>query len=385
MDNYDLPNLPLLSQSADSGERLLWMTDEENRWATFSRRSTTVSTLDQTELQQLSLAYEEQTSEQKTLADFDLSLDPAISDPLIVDAPEDPFAALAAYQSLTFEDEPQYPSISELCLFEGFTAESLLNVVVLAKTEENDCLELLSVQPEQLEQSEPSVQPEQPQDELDAKGLSIPESANPDTVSGKRSGKRSGRQCAPEPRNVVTGDAPESSIKKSQYRSKRLTKKRQKLDSTEIKIVPLPQVVVTKGRPVTKPARSASSKQNTAQNLNESLEKRVKRETEKWIAVSVGGKGRKMYLCSYPGCGLTTPSLSNIKAHIFTHIRISKHKCTYSGCVKRGYFRDSSALQRHILAQHTHEKPYHCTLCDKRYARLDTYKAHLSNIHKIAP
>ena len=380
MDNYDLPNLPLLSQSADSGERLLWMTDEENRRATFSRRSTTASTLDQTELQQLSLAYEEQTSEQKTLADFDLSLPQTIPDPLIVDAPEDPFAALAAHQSLTFEDEPRYPSTSELCLFEGFTAESLLNVVVLAKTEENDCLEL-SVQPEQMEQSEPSVQPEQPQDELNAKAISIPESANPDTVSGKRSGRR----CAPKPRNVVTGDVPESAIKKSQYRSKRLTKKRQKLDSTEIKIVPLSQGVVTRGRPVTKPARSASSKQDTAQNLNESLEKRVKRETEKWIAVSVGRKGRKKYLCSYPDCGLTTPSLGNIKAHIFTHIRISKHKCTYSGCVKRGYFRDSSALQRHILAQHTHEKPYHCTLCDKRYARLDTYKAHLSNIHKIAP
>ena len=380
MDNYDLSNLPLLGHCADSGEHHPWLTDQENRRATFARRSTSVSTLDQTELQQLSLAYEEQTSEQKTLADFDISLAPTIPDPLIVDVPEDPFAALAAYQSLTFEDEPRYPSTSELCLFEGFTAESLLNVVVLAKTEENDCLEL-SVQPEQLEQSEPSEQPEQPQDELDAKGISIPESANPDTVSGKRSGKR----CAPEPRNVVIGDVPESAIKKSQYRSKRLTKKRQKLDSTEIKIVPLPQRVVTRGRSVTKPARSASSKRDTAQNPNESLEKRVKRETEKWIVVSVGRKGRKKYLCSYPDCGLTTPLLGNIKAHIFTHIRISKHKCTYSGCVNRGYFRDSSALQRHMLAQHTHEKPHHCTLCDKRYARLDTYKAHLSNIHKIAP
>ena len=380
MDNYDLSNLPLLGHCADSGEHHPWLTDQENRRATFSRRSTTVNTLDQTELQQLSLAYEEQTSEQKTLADFDISLVPTNPDPLIVDVPEDPFAALAAYQSLTFEDEPRYPSTTELCLFEGFTAESLLNVVVLAKTDKNDCPEL-SVQPEQLEQSEPSVQPEQPQDKLDAKGISIPESANPDTVSGKRSGKR----CAPEPRNVVIGEVPESAIKKSQYGSKRLTKKRQKLDSTEIKIVPLPQGVVTIGRSVTKPARSASSKHDAAQNPNASLEKRVKRETEKWIAVSVGGKGRKKYLCSYPDCGLTTPSLGNIKAHIFTHIRISKHKCTYSGCVKRGYFRDSSALQRHIQAQHTHEKPYHCTLCDKRYARLDTYKAHLSNIHKIAP
>ena len=375
MDNYDLSNLPLLGHCADSGEHHPWLTDQENRRATFARRSTSVSTIDQTELQQLSLAYEEQTSKQKTLADFDISLASTNPDPLIVDVPEDPFAALAAYQSLTFEDEPRYTSTSELCLFEGFTAESLLDVVVLAKTDKNDCPEL-SVQPEQLEQSEPSMQPEQPQDELDAKGISIPESANPDTVSGKRSGKR----CAPEPENV-----PESAIKKSQYRSKKRTKKRQKLDSTEIKIVPLSQRVVTRGRSVTKPARSARSKKDTAQNPNASLEKRVKRETEKWIAVSVAGKGRKKYLCSYPDCGLTTPLLGNIKAHIFTHIRLSKHKCTYSGCVNRGYFRDSSALQRHILAQHTHEKPYHCTLCDKRYARLDTYKAHLSNIHEIAP
>ena len=42
MDNYDLSNLPLLGHCEDAGGRHPWLTDEENRQATFSRRSETL-------------------------------------------------------------------------------------------------------------------------------------------------------------------------------------------------------------------------------------------------------------------------------------------------------------------------------------------------------
>ena len=375
MDNYDLSNLPLSGQCAHSGENYPWLTDEENRLATFSRRSVTVSTSEQTELQRYPSTGDEQIPEQTVLADFGISFAPNVFEPLIVDDPEDPFAALAAYQSPTAEDDPRHPFDSELDFFEGFSAESLPDVV-LAEPEGNDFLEL-SVRSEHPQQLEPTEQPEQSQDGLYARGISIPESANPDTVSGKRR--------APQRRNVVIGDVPESAIKKSQYRSKRRTKKRQKLDSTEIKIVPLPQGVVSRGRSVTKPARSAISELDTDQNPNETLKERIKRKTEKWVVISKDKHGQNHYQCSYPDCGYATSTFTLLKRHIFCHIHISKYQCTYPACSANPYFRDSVQLQRHIQSQHKYEKLYHCTLCGKRFRRSDNCKRHMRNVHKMSP
>ena len=379
MDNYDLSNLPLLGYCADLGEHHPWLTDEENGRMTFSGRSVTVTTTEQAERQQLPSTSDEHRPEQRVVADFEMSLASNILEPLIVDDPEDPFAALAAYQSLTFEDDPRHSFGSKLGFFEGFSAESLPDVL-FAEPEGNDFLEL-SVRSEQLESAE---QPEQSQDELDAKGISIPESANPDTVSGKRR--------VPERTNVLTRGIPKSFIEypntiqfhKSLRRSKRLTKKRQKLDSTATEIVPLTQGVVTRSRFVTQHKRSASSEQATDQNPNESLKERIKKETEKWLVISKDGRGRKRYQCGYPDCGRAATTLGHLKIHIFAHIHISEHKCHYPECAKKCYFRDATALQKHVQSKHTHIKLYHCTLCDKRFGRLHSYVRHVRKIHKIA-
>ena len=386
MDSYDLSNLPLLCYGADFGEHHPWLTNEENRRMTFSGRSVTVTTTEQAERQQLPSTGDEDRPEQRVLADFEMSLAPNILEPLIVDDPEDPFAALAAYQSLTFEDDPRHSFDSELDFFEGFCAESLPDVV-LAEPEGNDFLEL-SVPSEHLLQLEPTEQPEQSQDELDAKGISIPESANPDTVSDKRSGKRR----APERRNMLTKGTPKSFIEypntiefhESLRRSKRLAKKRQKLNSTATEIVPLTQGVVTRSRFVTQHKRSASSEQATDQNPNEPLKERIKKETEKWLVISKDERGRKQYQCGYPDCGRAATTLGHLKIHIFAHIHISEHKCNYPECAKKCYFRDATALQKHVQSKHTHIKLYHCTLCDKRFGRLHSYVRHMRKIHKIA-
>ena len=311
MDNYDLSRLPLLSQSADSGDYDPWLTEEPNRRLTFSGRSVTASTSEQVERQHIPSSTAEQTSEQKTLADFDISLASNILDPLIVDEPENPFAALAAYQPLPFEDDSQHPSGSELGpgfgFLEGFTAEDLTDVVV-SEPKWNDVLE----------------PPEQSQVESDTRGIIIPESTIPDTFSDKRSGKRR----AFKPENVVMGDIPESAIKESQHGSKRPTKKRQKLDSTESEIVPLPQGVVTASQSAAMPEKSADSQKNTEQNLDESFKERVKKETAKWVVRLEPGVERR-YVCCYPNCNSTYKSIAHLKAHIFKHIGISIHKCTY--------------------------------------------------------
>ena len=218
MDNYDLSNLPLLSQSADSRDYDPWLTEEQNRRATFSRRSTVVSAPEQAKRQQLPWISDEQISEQKLLADFDISLSPNILDPLIADELKDPFAELAAYQPLSFDDDTGQPLESNLGLFGDINISDAL----LAEPEGNDVLE----------------QPEQSQGKSDAKGIVIAESATPDTVSGVRQGKRRLASEPVEPRKVIIIGMPEPSIEqsierhfqKSLRKSARLSKKSRSLE-----------------------------------------------------------------------------------------------------------------------------------------------------------
>ena len=293
---------------------------------------------------------------------------PNTLDPLIVAEPENPFAALAAYQTLPFEDDSQHPSGSELGppgfgFLEGFTAEDLTDVA-LTEPEWNDVLE----------------PPEKSEVESDTRGTIIPESTIPDTVSNKRSGKRR----AFKPENVVMGDIPESAIKESQRGSKSPTKKRQKLDSTESEIVPLPQGVVTTSQSAAMPEKSADSQKNTEQNLDESFKERVKKETAKWVMRLEPGVERR-YVCCYPNCNSTYKSIAHLKAHIFKHIGISIYKCTYPECSDHPYFRISAELKRHVQACHTDDAPYVCSLCNKRFRHWDNCKRHIRRTHKIAP
>ena len=376
MDNYDLSNLPLSGHCADSGQHHSWLTDEENRCAAISGRSATVRTSEQVQRQQPPSTGDEQISEQRALADFGISLAPNILEPLIGDDPEDPFATLSAYQSLTFEDDPRHPFDSELGFFEGFSAESLPDVV-LAEPEGNDFLEL-SVQPEQLE---PPMQPKQSQHEPDAKGISTPESANSDTVLGKRSDQRPRKRRAPEPRSSIE-ESIDLYFHKSSPQSDRLTIKRQKPDGTETEFLSLSRGIAARSQSAAVPEKSADSQKNTEQDPYESLEERVKKETAKWVRFEPGVERR--FVCSYPNCGSTHITLTQLNRHIFIHISISVYKCTHPECSNKPYFRDSLALHRHIQTHHTYEKPYHCTLCDRRFGRSDTHKRHMRNIHKMS-
>ena len=115
MDNYDLSNLLLLADCADTRERHPRLTDEQNRRETFAGRSATVGMSEQDERKQLPSTDDEQKPEQKVLVNFDISLASTTSATIAitVDELEDPFAALAAYaaraayhyQLLTFNDD----------------------------------------------------------------------------------------------------------------------------------------------------------------------------------------------------------------------------------------------------------------------------------------
>ena len=385
MDNYDLSNLPPSGHRVDTGEHHPWLTSEENRLAAFVRQTETFSTLDQAQPQQRSLTYEEQLSVQRVLADFDISLLPSTRDQANFYEPGEPFASLAAYRPLTLGENSRNQALSELGLgpgfLKGFTAEDLTDVV-LAEPEESDGLEPL-VQPEQRKQ------PEQSQGESE-KGIVVPESANPDTVPDERTRKRR----AFKPRNVVIRDRPtKSSSKKSTdphfqnvlRRSKRLTKKRRKPDSTKTEVLPLPQGMAFRRQSAAllMPEKSATSQGYIGRSPDQSLRKRVEKETEKLTIIRESEQER--FMCGYPGCGRTYKLACRLSGHIFSHIRISVYKCNYLLCAKAPYFRDTSTLRRHMRTFHANDRPYLCELCNKCCERFDIYKEHMRNVHGTAP
>ena len=370
MDNYDLSNLLLLADCADTRERHPRLTDEENRRATFSGRSATVSRSEQVQRQQLPSTGDKQIPEQKVLDNFDISLASTTSATIAitVDEPEDPFTALADYatvvschyQLLTFNDDTGQPLTSNLSLFGNVNTSS---EAVLAELEGNDVVELS----------------EQSQGESDTQDLIVFESTIPETVLDKRSGKRR----APEPRDVVIGDLPESVVKESSRRSDRLAGKRQKLDSTDTEFLPLLRGTATESQAAAMPEKLGNFREYIRRRApDESLRMRVQEETNRWI-IEREGLGKR-YMCGYPDCGWLFSECSNLRTHIFRHIQISIHRCTYPECSDTPYFRDSYTLKRHVQSCHTHEKRYHCEICKKRLGRLDSYKKHMRNIHKMS-
>ena len=274
MDNYDLSNLLLFGDTVDSGEYNPRLTAEQGKQATFSGLSATVSTPEQAELQQLPSSGGEQKSEQKRLAEFDLSLSPNIPDSLIADEPvvgesENPFAALAAYHPLRFDDDTGQPLDSNQSLF------GVLNTsgAVLAE-------------------------PEQSQGESDAAGFIIPESAISDTVSGKRR--------TSEPRSLIQESIGQHTHDCSSLRTDRLAVKRQKLDSKATELLAQPRKMVTRSESVAVPEKSAASRRyiERGRSVDKSLRDRVIKESDKWVARREGVEEDCM--CTYPGCGYTS-------------------------------------------------------------------------------
>ena len=421
MDNYDPSNLLLLADFADTRERHSGLTDEPNRRATFSGRSTTVSTTEQAEQQQLPSTGDEQIPKQRVLADFDISLASSIPAPLIVDEPvvdepEDPFAALAAYQPRTFDDDTQQPLESNL----GLSGNSNTSEAVLAEPDGNEVHE----------------PPEQPQGESGAQGIIIPESTTPDIVLHKCSGKRRGSEPSSlikesvdphvddflrrsgrltekrqkpdstetklslfplgmKTRSVVLvkstasqKNTEQSSLIKESVdphvddflrRSGRLTEKRRKPDSTETKLSLFPLGVKARALALVK---STASQKNTEQSPDQSLHDRVKKETEQWI-VRLEQDTERRFLCGYPNCGWTFKQISHLKVHIFRHIGISTYRCSYPECSDNRYFRHSTDFEMHLESCHKKEKPFHCTLCDKRFGWPNNYKKHMFKMHKL--
>ena len=92
------------------------------------------------------------------------------------------------------------------------------------------------------------------------------------------------------------------------------------------------------------------------------------------------------YQCGYPGCGKMFLSTGHLRSHIFQHTHVSDYRCTSPECGPDAYFSNSGELRRHISRVHLQKKrELICEICHRRLGSSKTMKAHVLKEHPDSP
>ena len=96
--------------------------------------------------------------------------------------------------------------------------------------------------------------------------------------------------------------------------------------------------------------------------------------------VILTGDPKIPFKCSYQGCDKRYSRMWNLQVHFFLHTGESPFVCHLGECAGEK-FRSKQALNQHICAKHTFEKPFSCRNCDWRFGRKDFLLKHIKKYH----
>ena len=312
----------------------------------------------------------------------------------IIDPPEDPFAALVAYQPISFEENrPQlYSGFGLLDDFSGAFPEELVAEPVTSQPSRQSTLAPVMGSPvihsqgaDSRSQGQPEATPEKAIGEAietaeqrgHVLGISQEEPQETQPVSRQDNPPASsyGPTSSLLPMDVVmiADLLPLNRMPLVVYGKLHLPLQKTLQGPTESSTEANPDG----GRPVSpSPLKIIGKVARTAKTQY------VDRPADKYL-LRTNAKERP-YMCGYPGCSRTYKSSTHLRSHIFEHVRVSEYQCTEPGCGPDAYFRDAKSLKRHFNKLHRQAEPT-CMLCNQVFRSPRLLSIHIAKRHHTPP